>query len=120
MGLLIQTSFETPEGITVTNVYSRLTGLTCDFLSQTEMRVLVKHETYITREKRLAGAATLRVPNLPEYFIFLVSPSESTWGSMENLYTRVKADIELRGFTVENVNPDPDPEPAPAEETTPA
>lgn len=117
MGLLIQVSFETPEGLAVTSVYSKITGIVCDFLSHTQLRVLVKHETYLSRERRFAGARAIQVPEMPGYFIFYTSSSESTWATMENLYAKVKADIESRGYTVENVDPDPplpEPELAPA------
>ena len=102
MGLLIQTSFETPEGISITNVYSKITDIVCTFLSSTSARLLVKHETYINREKRLMGARSLKAPNVPEYIVVDVSPSDA-WGSLAYLYDRLKTALTEQGLTVEDV-----------------
>lgn len=119
MGLLIQTTFETPEGIPVSNVYSKLTGIVCDFLSQSEVRLLIKHETFINREKRIQGARSLKAPGVPEYIVINVSPSES-WGTHSYLYGALKAHMEETGLVVEDViEPAPAPAPEPVVETPP-
>ena len=122
MGLLIQTSFETLEGIPVTNVYSKLTGITCDFLSKTEVRVLIKHETFVSREKRLQGARSLKTPGVPEYIVINVPPSDA-WGTHEYLYAALKTSLKESGIVVEDVieapEPTPEPAPEPAPEPTP-
>jgi hypothetical protein len=120
MGLLIQTSFETPEGIPITNIYSKLTEVVCTLLSRTEARLLIKHETFISREKRLGGARSLKTPGVPDYVVVTVSPTTDAWGNMEFLYTTLKTELETQGFTVEDViEPEPAPEPAPEPEPTP-
>lgn len=111
MGLLIHASFDTPEGIPVSSVYSKLTGLVVDFLSSAEVRVLIKHETFISREKRLLGARSLKVPSVPEYIVVTVSPSDA-WGTHAYLYATLKSHLEGLGMTVEDVL-EPAPEPAP-------
>lgn len=118
MGLLIQTSFETPEGIPIANVYSKLTEVMCTFLSRTEARLLIKHETFVSREKRLGGARNLKAPNVPDYIVVIVSPSTDAWGTMEFLYAKLKAELESQSFTVEDVLEPPCSEPEPASEPT--
>jgi hypothetical protein len=117
MGLLIQTSFETPEGIPIANVYSKLTEVICTLLSRTEARLLIKHETFISREKRLGGARSLKTPGVPDYIVVSVSPS-SAWGTMEFLYAKLKAELESQSFTVEDVL-EPEPASEPTQETPP-
>lgn len=123
MGLLIQTSFDTPEGIPITNVYSRITEIVCTFLSRTSARLLVKQETHVSREKRLTGARSLKTPNVPEYIVVELDPIVDTWGSHEFLYARLKSALEEQGLTVEDVlepAPAPGPAPEPAPEPAPA
>lgn len=102
MGLLVQTSFDTPEGIPVSSVYFKLTGLMVDFLSSTKVQVLVKYEAFISREKRIVGARSLKVPSLPEYIVITVSPSDA-WGTHAYLYAALKTHLEEAGLTVEDV-----------------
>jgi hypothetical protein len=113
MGLLIQITFDTPEGIPIANVYSKLTEIDCTFLSRTQARLLVKHETFVSREKRVGGARSLKAPGVPEYIVVNVSPGTDLWGNMGFLYLTLKTELEAQGFVVEDVLEDPEPEPAP-------
>ncbi len=123
MGLLVHTTFETEQGIPVTNVYIRISSVTADFVSGAA-RVTIKCESHVSREKRLEEKRPLYVPNIPTYFS-VETPLNSMWNDISFLYSTVKSQMTDLGFEViEDVDPDPIPEPAPApepaEETTPA
>lgn len=102
MGLLIHTEFETPEGLPVSSVYCRITGLVCDVVSRTEMRVVVKLETFLSRDKRVAGARKLKTPTVPEYSVLTV-PLNGEWGSLAYLYGQLKPVLSVGEVTVEDV-----------------
>ena len=96
------------------SVYARVVGLMVDFLSSTEVRVLIKQETYINREKRLLGARRLQVPNVPDYIVVTVSPTDN-WSSHAYLYESLKSSLVSSGLTVEDVLESPPEPPAPTE-----
>jgi hypothetical protein len=122
MGLLVHTTFETEQGIPVTNVYVRISSVTADFVNGAA-RVTIKCESHVSREKRLEQKRPLYVPNIPTYFS-AETPLDSGWNDISFLYSSVKSQMLAAGFeVVEDVNPDPAPAPAPEptpEETTPA
>jgi hypothetical protein len=109
MGLLVYTSFETPEGVSIQNVYVRIVSYTVDVGTVTT----IKSEAYVNREKRLEGRRPLRVPNLSEQ----ISVPYSGVPDFTSLYTTLKSSFEVAGFTVEDVLEDPLPT-QPVEETT--
>jgi hypothetical protein len=119
MGILIHTTFETAQGLPVTDVYGRITGVHCNVIAP-NIVVTVEFETHISREKRLQGATSIFVPNLP-YRVSKTVPLESTdqWGSMQALYTLLKDGLTEAGYTsVTDVLVDPVPVVEPEAETT--
>lgn len=95
MGLLVYTTFETPEGITIQNVYVRITSYTVDIGTHTT----IKNEAYLNREKRLEGRRGLYVPNLSNQISILYSGIPS----YASLYEVLKTSFQEAGFTVEDV-----------------
>jgi hypothetical protein len=102
MGLLIQTQFDTAEGIPISNVYCKLTSFSCDILPASRIQVILKFDTFVSREKRLDGRRKLYTPNLPEYIV-LTTPLDSGWTSIPALYTALKENLVDLGFTVDDV-----------------
>ena len=74
MGLLIQTSFETSEGVPITNVYLRISSITYTFID--DVRVSIHREASISREKRLEGKRLNYVPGVLEYFVFEMAKTD--------------------------------------------
>ena len=112
MGLLIHTSFETPQGFPVSSVYCRITRFTFDPQSGGRFLITMKTETFLSRDARLTGKQPVTVPNFPDLFTV-----EGVFGDMQALYAMLKTTLESSGFTVENVDPDPEPAPAPEPES---
>lgn len=116
MGLLIHTSFETPEGFPVTGVYCRIVEVTFRPQSGGQFAVSYRIECHVDRPARLKGRSPVQVPNLGTGQTYL-----GAFGDMTYLYGLLKTNLEEAGFTVENVDPDPQEpaptEPAPAEPT---
>jgi len=104
MGLLIQTSFDTPQGFPVTSVYGRITRFTYDPIGAGQYVITVKVETHVSRDRRLEGKLPVPTPGIPE----LIS-LQGELQSMAYLYSLLKADLVSKGFTVEDVDPDPTP-----------
>lgn len=100
MGLLVQTSFETSEGVPITNVYLRILSITYTFVDN--VRVLVQREASISREKRLQGRKLNYVPGIPECIVFEMTKSDP-WNDITYLYAKMKSSLEESGFTVEDV-----------------
>ncbi len=98
MGLLIQSSFTTPQGFPVTSVYCKLSSFTYNITSS-GFTLLLKIATYLTREAGQAGYRPITIPNLSE---ILVIPGAEL-GSFEYIYTLLKLKLEASGYTVENV-----------------
>lgn len=102
MGLLINTDFETNEGIHVTSVYGRVVMLQTWFEGQ-NVSLRIKLETYVNREKRLSGRAPIKVPGLVEIIAAPFVSSTDAWSSMGFLYNIVKTRLESDGFVVQDV-----------------
>ncbi len=106
MGLLVHTTFETPQGIVITNVYVRICSVTAEFRRYNTF-VTIKCESHVTREKRLENRQPLVVPKIPTYYT-IGTPVGSGWNDMAHLYSAVKEQMIADGFeVVEDVNPDP-------------
>jgi hypothetical protein len=120
MGLLVHTTFETSQGIPVTNIYLRICSITTEFVNK-RAYVTIKCESHINREKRLEGKHALYVPNIPTYFN-TDTPLDAGWNNISYLYNFVKTQLEGIGFEViEDVfepEPEPAPEPTPEETST--
>ena len=113
MGLLIHTSFDTAEGLPISSVYSKITSIVCDFVTRGEVKIIVRHDTFVSRDKKIAGRAQICAPSVPAYIIIVVPPTDA-WGTLEYLYAALKTHLEGSGLTVEDViEPAPAPEPAP-------
>lgn len=110
MGLLVHTTFETSQGIPVTNVYLRISSITSNFVDK-RAYVTIKCESHINREKRLERREPLFVPNIPTYFN-TDTPLDAGWNNISFLYNFVKTELEGVGFEViEDVfEPEPTPE----------
>jgi hypothetical protein len=107
MGLLIQTSFETPQGFSITNVYCRIKRVIYDPVRPGPYIITLSPETHLCRDRRLEGKQSIPTPGL--------SDSISVYGQMgdmASLYGLLKTQLEAQGFTVEDVI-EPAPEPTP-------
>jgi cell division septation protein DedD len=111
MGLLVHTSFETPEGFAVSSVYCRIVAFT---YNPGQKSVSVQHECYVDREKRLQGYRRVQFSKASEVYSFTDVP----FPTMASLYALLKITFVDLGFTVEDVDPDPEEPPAPAEPAT--
>jgi hypothetical protein len=98
MGLLIQSSFTTPEGFSVASVYCKLVSFTYT-LTSTGFTLLLKIATYLTREAGQAGYHPVAIPNFSD---ILVIPGAEL-GTFEYIYTLLKLKLEASGYAVENV-----------------
>jgi hypothetical protein len=122
MGLLIDTAFETKEGVAIQSVYSRIVSVSAAFRGY-YTHLTITQETYFSREKRLQGFQPLFAPTI-QYTVNVEVPYNTNWGNMDFLYEKVKERLTEMGISSEDVledppQPPPTPEPAP-EETTPA
>lgn len=118
MGLLIHTSFDTDQGIPVTSVYCKIRSLICDIQSRTKMQVVIRFETYVSRDKKNEGCRRLPVPNVPEYIV-RTTPLTSGWNDLPTLYGLLKTYFEEElQFVTEDVLEPPCSEPEPASEPT--
>jgi cell division septation protein DedD len=115
MGLLIHTSFETPEGFSVTGVYCRIVEVTFRPQSAGQFAVSFRMDYHIDRPARLNGRLPIQVPALGSGQTYIGS-----FGDMTYLYGLLKTNLEEAGFTVENVDPDPEPTPTEPTPTEPA
>jgi hypothetical protein len=113
MGLLIQTTIETPQGITVTNPYCRITSVLYDVLSGGEYTITLRVQTHLSRDRRLEGKEPIPTPGLPDQVTI-----RGTFGDMTYLYGLLKTHLESRGLTVEDVIEPPAPEPEPTPEAS--
>lgn len=112
MGLLIHTSFETPEGLAVTGVYCRIVEVTFRPTGGGLFAVAFRMEFFVDRPARLNGRHPIRVPTIGDGQTYV-----GEFGDITYLYGLLKTNLEEAGFSVEDV--DPDPIPAPAPEPTP-
>lgn len=113
MGVRIITSYQTPEGFQVTEVYSRIGGFSFDFGSNT---TTVRQIFYLTRDMRLDGRSLGRVPFTTDIFTF----QAPFFPTIDMLYYHLKRQLTSKGFVVEDVlesgqTPSTYSEPDPAE-----
>lgn len=94
MGLTVQTSFDTPQGFTVTSVYLRINQVLLTTLGSAT-NVVVVFEPVVSREKR--AAAPLTVPGMPMLATFQAPLADCI--RFEVLYAYIRRDLESRGFT---------------------
>jgi hypothetical protein len=93
MGLQVATSFETPQGFTVTSVYIRIVQVLLSTLGATTS-VHIFFEPVLSREKR--GAAALSVPGLQTSATFQAPLADCI--RFEVLYAYIRRELESRGF----------------------
>ncbi len=93
MGVQVATSFDTPQGFSVTSVYVRIAQVILTSLTTTPT-ALVFFDPVISREKR--GASTLTVPAMPTSVTFQAPLSDCI--RFEVLYARLQAHLEASGF----------------------
>jgi hypothetical protein len=98
MGLAVQTSFDTPHGFTVSNVYIRVGRVLLSDLGGATT-VLVFFEPFISREKR--GVASLSVPGMPTSVTFQAPLADCI--RFEVLYAYIRRELESRGFACTTV-----------------
>ena len=119
MGLLIQTQFETEQGLSVSGVYCRIGRIIFDPVRSAEYCITLQPETYVSRDARLSFKSPLQTPGIPASLSF-----QGTFGDMASLYGLLKTRLEAQGLTVEDVlepAPEPTPEASPqSSESTPS
>lgn len=98
MGLQLQTSFDTPQGFSVTSVYCRIARVLFDAIGSGEYTITLSPETYLSREHRLNGKFPLGTPGVPT-----VISVRGVLGDMTYLYGLLKSSLESRGLVVEDV-----------------
>jgi hypothetical protein len=96
MGLLVETSFATPEGFLVSSVYCRITSFAYSFVSRD---LTIHYECYLDREKRLAGCRALYVPGISAY----TNVPHSDLPTLTDLYTNLKAILTEASFVALDV-----------------
>lgn len=94
MGLLVQSTFQTPEGIPLTSFYSRITFI----MYQVPNGITIRHSTYVSRDRRLDNCNPVRVPNLDE-----IIQIPGGLGDMSYFYQKFKEYLQSKGYTVEDV-----------------
>lgn len=92
MGLLIQKSFTTPEGIDISEVYSRIISFHYDLITKTAN---IRHECYISREKRLESFKPIYVPYMSETYVFQFD----TIPTLEEMYSALRTTCIDLGLT---------------------
>lgn len=113
MGIIIYTSFSTPEGFGVTSVYSRISQVTYTAISKSIYRITMKLEFYLNYEKRLNECRPLSVPDISDLMSF-----DGEFKGMSDLYPFIKSQITSKGLTVEDVFEPSTTEPAPEASTS--
>jgi hypothetical protein len=98
MGLHVHTAFETPEGFSVTDVYCRIVEFTFRCKPDGGYFIFVHTRLYLSRDRRLGGKEPVRTPDLLDMWTF-----EGPFGDIAYLYGLLKAAIEERGISVDNV-----------------
>jgi len=112
MGLLIHTSFQTPEGFPIASVYCRIIEIIFRPHSGGQHAICIRMEFYASRDARINGRTPVQVPGLGDGQTYV-----GNLGDMVYLYGLLKTNLEEAGFVVENIDPDyVAPPPAPAEE----
>lgn len=98
MGLLIQTSFDTAQGVSVSTPYCRIISVTYDKLGGGEYTVTLHLETYISRDASQSGKQPISTPGIPSYLSY-----RGVFGDMAYAYSLLKADLASRGILTEDV-----------------
>ena len=93
MGIQVATSFETPQGFSVTSVYIRLQQISL-LLQGSTPRVTVFFAANLSREKR--SAQPLTVPAMPTSAVFEAPLADCV--RYEVLYTHIRHVLEARNF----------------------
>ncbi len=93
MGLQVATSFETPQGFSVTSIYVRLQQISL-LLRGSTARATVFFAANVSREKR--SAQTLTVPAMPTSVVFEASIADCI--RYEVLYAHIRRVLEARNF----------------------
>jgi hypothetical protein len=93
MGLTVQTSFDTPQGFTVSSVYLRIDQVLLSTLGSATT-VLIFFQPVVSREKR--GASPLTVPAMPSSVTFQAPLADCI--RFEVLYAYIRRELESRGF----------------------
>jgi hypothetical protein len=107
MGLLIQTSFDTAQGVSVSTPYCRIISVTYDKLGGGEYTVTLRLDTYISRDASQSGKQPISTPGIPSYLSY-----RGVFGDMASVYGLLKNDLHSRGILTEDVL-EPPPEPTP-------
>ncbi len=106
MGLIVNGSFTTAEGIPYTSVYVKIHTVICEFANAdgSTVNVSVHALVFLNRERRYQGFAfAMPSPPFDRIFGFTIPTSELETGFLMTLYSRYKARLEAQGFTVEDV-----------------
>jgi hypothetical protein len=93
MGLTVQTSVDTPEGVTVSSVYIRIGGMKLSTLGSATS-ILAFSETVLSQEER--WTRSLIVPGMPTTVTFQAPLSDCI--RFEVLYAYIRRELESRGF----------------------
>lgn len=118
MGLQVATSFDTPQGFSVSSVYIRIASVLLTNLGTATPTALVFFQGYVSRDKSKTFASPVMVPAMPTSVSFEASLADCI--RYEVLYAYVKRELTSRGFACETVLEDGQtaveytiPEPAP-------
>lgn len=98
MGILIHTSFQTPEGFSITGVYCRIIEFAFRPHSNGQFAISYRLEYHIDRQARLSGKLPIRIPTLGDGQTFV-----GNFGDMPYVYGVLKTNLQDAGFTVEDV-----------------
>lgn len=104
MGLLIQTAFESAEGIPITSVYCKISSVRCAFARK--VTVTIQCEAFVSRDKKIQGRRCIYPPGLSELTTVTV-PLSGGWNSLESLYGILRSRFITDGFIVEDVFEEP-------------
>lgn len=96
MGLLVQVTFQTPEGFLVTQVYVKIVHMSFDLTSN---MTIARFNCYISREKRLEGRKPVVVPGLFDVMTF----TAKSFPHIEMIYYHLKKSIIQNKLSVEDV-----------------
>jgi len=96
MGIKVLTSFTTPEGFSVTEVYIRIVSMSFDMVSNT---ATLKQEFSTSRDSRLQSQRLSHVPFTTDITTF----SAIAFPTIDMLYFHLKRYITKLGLTAEDV-----------------
>ena len=96
MGIKVVTSYVTPEGFQVTEVYGRIVFFSFDVVSGI---ISARQEFSLSRDLRLNGKTIRSVPFTSDIFTF----QAPAFPSVDMLYFHMKRQLTRTGLTVEDV-----------------